>query len=108
MSSVLTHAIITNSIEAVDSYIATAKGLRDELDGVISVLTSTNFTGDASNGYSAFYANKVIPAIADNLTDGANSLTAGIKNLLEGIQEQLLDTVDPQLGDNNQNQGSGE
>ena len=103
MASVLTHAVITSAKEKVDSYITTANGLSDELAGIISTLTTTNFNGDASDGYKAFYNDKVVPAITTNLTDQNSSLMAGIKNMLDGIQEQLLDTVDPKLGENNKN-----
>lgn len=105
MSSILTHAIIKNAIAAVDSYISTANGIYEDLNRTISSLTGTNFLGDASDGYKTFYTEKVVPAITQNLTDPASSLTAGIKNILQSIETQLLDTVDPQLGENNKNPG---
>ena len=108
MASVLTHAIISSAIEKVDSYAASATGLYDELNGVITNLVSANFNGDAANGYSAFYNEKVVPAITENLTNPGSSLTASIKSMLESIQTQLMDTVDPQLGDNNRNPGAAQ
>ena len=105
MASILTHAIIANATEKIDSYIASANGLFDELDGVINTLTSANFNGDASDGYRFFFTERVVPAITTNLTDPSASLMAGIKSMLESIQTQLLDTVDPQLGENNRNPG---
>lgn len=105
MSSILTHAIISNATEKVDTYVSTANALYDELSGIITTLTSSNFNGDASNGYSVFFTEKVVPAITDNLTD-TSSLTASIKSMLTSIQTQLLDTIDPNLGDNNKNPGT--
>ena len=104
MSSILTHAIITDAKSQVDAYIAQANSLKDELDGIINTLTASNFVGDASNGYKVFYTQKIAPAISDNLT-GPQSLATSIKSMLDGIQETLLDTVDPQLGEQNENPG---
>ncbi len=106
MSTVLTYAIIANAVEAVDSYVTTANGLQNELEGIIGNLTATNFNGDASKGYRFFYDQTVIPAITTNLTEPGSSIMAGVKSMLETIQTQLLDQVDPQLGDNNKNPGA--
>ena len=106
MSSILTHAIITNATEQVDAYIATANGLYEELSNAINTLLSADFVGDAADGYREFFTTKVTPALTENLTTPGSSLTAGIKSMLESIQTSLLDTVDPQLGDNNRNPGA--
>ncbi len=103
MATILTHATIASAIEKVDSYTVSANGLFEELSGIINTLTATNFNGDASDGYKVFFAEKVVPALTQNLTDPSSSLMASIKSMLESIQTQLLDTVDPQLGDNNKN-----
>lgn len=105
MATILTHEIINNAKESVDTYISTANNLYDQLSGVINSLIGTNFSGDAADGYKFFFDSKVVPALTDNLTSPESSLTAGIKNILEGIENQLLDTVDPQLGDANRNPG---
>ena len=105
MSSILTHAIIASATEKVDTYVTTANGLYEELQGVVTNLTSANFNGDASDGYKVFFTEKVTPALTENLTAPGSSLMASIKSILETIQNQLLDTVDPQLGETNQNPG---
>ncbi len=107
MASILTHAIISSAIEKVDNYSTSANGLFEELNGIINALTATNFNGDASDGYKVFFTEKVVPALSQNLTDPSASLMASIKSMLESIQTQLLDTVDPQMGDNNRNPGAG-
>lgn len=108
MASILSHAIIANAAEKVDAYVTTANGLYEELASIISTLTETHFTGDASDGFKAFFSEKVYPAITENLTDPSSSLMASIKSILESIQTQLLDTVDPGLGTNNKNPGADE
>ena len=107
MASILTHTIITSATEKVDEYLNEVNSLYEELSGIISMLTTSNFNGDASDGYKVFYTSKVVPAITDNLTDPTSSLTASIKSILDSIQTQLLDTIDPELGENNKNPGSG-
>ena len=104
MASILTHAIITNASSAVDSYIATTKGLYTQLEGIMTTLTGSNFNGDAANGYTAFFNANVKPALEE--AGATNALMTSVKDLLNSIQTQLLDTVDPQLGQNNQGAGS--
>ena len=104
MASILTHAIITNATAAVDTYISTLKTLYTQLEGIMSTLTSTNFNGDAANGYTAFYTASVKPALEE--AGATQALMGSVKDLLANIQTQLLDTVDPQLGQNNQNAGN--
>lgn len=105
MATILTHAIIANATEKVDAYIATTNGLYEELSGVIATLTASNFNGDAAEGYKVFFNEQVTPALTENLNAPSTSLMAGVKSILESIQTQLLDTVDPQLGETNSNPG---
>ena len=104
MDSVLTKAIIANAKGNVDTYVSSVNTLYQELEQVMNTLTGTNFNGDASNGYQSFFRTQVTPALTENLTQ-QNSLMTSIKSILESIETQLLDTVDPQLGENNQNPG---
>ena len=106
MSTILTAAIINSAKEKVENYVTTANGLHQELEGVISKLVATEFNGDAANGYKEFYDKKVVPVLTDSLTAEGSSLTANIKLILDSIKTQLLDTVDPQLGEGNKNPGA--
>lgn len=101
MASILTSAIVADAKSSVDAYVATAQALYEELASVINTLTSTNFIGDASEGYKDFFMGRATPALTDNLTDPTASITAGINSMLDSIKQQLLDTVDPQLGEIN-------
>lgn len=105
MSTILTSAIVESAKDAVNSYVTTVGGLNEELQEIINTLTSANFNGEAANGYNDFYTSKVIPAITENLIAQGNSLTASIKSMLDNIQQQLLNTIDPQLGEQNRNPG---
>lgn len=101
MASILTHQIISNAKDAVTAYVTTTNGLFSDLQSAVTTLTGSNFNGDASNGYSEFFQTRVTPALTENLT----ALTTSLTSMLDSIQEQLLDTVDPQLGDTNRNPG---
>lgn len=105
MSTILTSAIVDGAKGAVDSYITSINSLNGELESILNTLTGDSFTGEASNGYRDFYTTKILPAITENLIDQGKSLTASIKSMLDNIQQQLLNTVDPQLGENNRNPG---
>ena len=105
MASILTSAIIVNAKNSVSTYVSTAQGLYDELQALINNLTSSNFMGDASDGFKDFFTSKATPALVANLTEPGTSITAGIDSMLDSIKEQLLDTVDPKLGEINRNPG---
>jgi len=101
MASILTNAIVVNAKTSVSDYVKEAEALYSELANLISQLTSENFMGDAAEGYKEFFNTKATPALVENLTDPSNSVTAGINSMLDSIKEQLLDTVDSQLGEIN-------
>ncbi|MBQ5335577.1 MAG: hypothetical protein J6Z45_06485 [Oscillospiraceae bacterium] len=105
MSTILTSAIITSAMAVVDDYIAAANALSQELDQCIRTLTANDFMGDAANGYTELYNAKVSPAINENLTAPSGSLTASIKQMLDQIRTQLINTVDPNLGNSNRSGG---
>ena len=107
MSTILTSAIVESAKASVDTYISSIESLNGELEQIMNTLTSSNFNGEAAEGYKDFYTNKVLPAITENLTQQGNSLTASFKTMLDNIQQQLLNTVDPQLADFNRNPGEG-
>lgn len=108
MATILTKAIITNAKGAVDTYNTTAAKLYTDLETELKMLIGTNFSGDAANGYQTFFTNQVKPALTDNLTAANTSLMGSIKGILDSIESQLLDTVDPKLGENNQNPGAAQ
>ena len=108
MATVLTKAIIQNATAAVDTYVTTANNLYQDLDSKMTQLIGTDFAGEAANGFKVFFDTQVKPALADNLTAHQGSLMAGVKSILEGIDKQLMQTVDPQLGKNNENPGGGQ
>lgn len=101
-TSALTAAIVENAKGCIDTYISTVNGLFEQLKNELTTLTSAEFTGDAANGYMVFFNNKIVPALTTNLTDPGSSLTASLKSMLDNIKTSLLDTVDAQLGQQNQ------
>lgn len=107
MASILKSADIVNAKSSVTNYVTKAQQLYSELQSTINNLTSSGFMGDASDGYKEFFTTKVTPALVANLTEAQGSITAGINGMLDTIQEQLLNSVDPGLGKLNQNPGQG-
>ncbi|MCR4645635.1 MAG: hypothetical protein K5695_09545 [Oscillospiraceae bacterium] len=106
MSTILATQMIANAQNAVNTYVSTANGLFDNLETEVTSLKN-NFSGDASDGYTEFFNSKIRPALTDNLTAPSSSLTANINSILDAIQQQLLNTVDPQLGEGNRGAGGG-
>ena len=106
MATVLTSTIVKNAKAAVDSYVDAANNLSTKLEEIITTLVSSNFKGDAADGYKFFYDNKVVPALTTNLTAKEKSLMSNVKAMLDSIEEQMLNKVDPELGNVNRNPGA--
>lgn len=105
MSTILATSMIESAKGNVDEYVSAVQSLNGQLESIINTLAGDNFVGDAADGYREFYTSKIVPAIDENLIGGA-SLTSNIKTILDNIQQQLISTVDPTLGNNNRGAGS--
>ena len=101
MAKVLTRAQIAEATGAIETYASTCNGLYQSFQGTLNALTSTNWTGDGSDGCKYFFNGTVTPA----LTEGIESITKALKDILANCEQTFLDTVDPQLGDANKNPG---
>jgi uncharacterized protein YukE len=101
MASILTHANIADATSAIETYVSTADGIYQSLQGTLNSLTASNWNGDGAVGCKEFFNGTVTPA----LTDGVTSIGKALKDILANIQDTLLDQLDPQLGDGNKNPG---
>ena len=87
---------------AVNTYIQRCSDIFGNMQNTIATLRGKDFVGDASNGYEEFFT-QITPALTTNLYLGDESLMIGIKNMMESIKKNLLDTADPDLGIANKN-----
>lgn len=101
MATQLSTDVISQAIQSVTTLESNLQELFKSLESTINDLTSTDFIGDAAEGYKEFFASKVQPALRDNLYEGDSSLTGAMKKILQNIQKQLIESVDPALGQNN-------
>lgn len=97
--------VIQEAISAVTTLEGELQELYSKLESTLNELTGSDFIGDAADGYMEFFQSKVQPALKDNLFDGDDSLTGAIKKILQNIQKQLIESVDPTLGSNNRSVG---
>lgn len=103
MPTILSTQIIENAKAAVDTYENTASGLLSDINEALNKLAPADFEGDASTGYMEFFNKTATPALETNL----ESLTQGIRDILDSIGEQLMATVDVQLGEFNKDPSTG-
>jgi len=106
MSTILSNQMIADARGAVDGYVSKVQNYNQDLQSIINTLTGDNFIGDAADGYREFFNSKILPAVDENLI-GGSSLTSNIKAILDAIEQQLISTVDPALGNNNRSAGGG-
>lgn len=105
MATILTTQIISDAKASVDTYIQTVEDLYKQLSTEITSLINEGFQGDAANGFMDFFTATMTPMLQEKLT-GEDSITIQLKNILSNIDEQLLQTLDPQLGNANRSAGS--
>jgi hypothetical protein len=101
MAKVLTRAQLIQARGAVEDYVKQCNSIYQSLEGTLTSLTSTNWTGDAADGCLYFFNSHVTPLLTEQLKE----LTDFLNEILLSIEDACLDKVDPQLGDANRNPG---
>lgn len=102
----ITHQMIQDIVDAVDTYRQTASSLATRLQSTVDTLIPGNFSGDAADGFRVFYENSIVPAVTSDLTsllESIDQMADGIKTAIPGAQG-----LDDQLGDGNRQSGGGE
>ena len=103
-STKLKAADIDAAMAAVDVYANTCNEIFSKLKTTITTLTAqgADFNGDSAVGYNDFFTQLTL-VLVDRLTAPDGSLSANLKKLLTEIKVALLDTVDPNMGNQNRN-----
>lgn len=104
MATILTTDNISEAKAAITVYRSTCESIFSRLQNEINNLTSSDFIGDASNGYVDFFS-QITPSLTTNLTGTSESITSMLESLLTAV-EQMLNPVDSELGTANQNAGN--
>ena len=100
--------MMDDAIKAIKDYRTTAFGVADGngSDGLygaikkdVETLTTTDFTGSASTGFSNFYTNNIEPATGKSLRAALEMLESICKSIKSAIPD--VEGVDEQLGNEN-------
>lgn len=102
MSTILDRETIKNAKAAITDYKTTCDSLFTNMKNEIDTLVKSGFIGEASTGYRTFITN-ITPALTTQLTGDENSLTKMLTDILDSVEKSLIETVDPELGNTNQN-----
>lgn len=103
-STKLNASDIDAAMAAIDIYVNTCNEIYSKLKETITTLTApgANFNGDSAAGYNDFFT-QLTPVLVERLTAPDGSLSSSLKKLLNEIKDALLDTVDPNIGNQNRN-----
>jgi|GEM_PF-3510741 len=91
---------IEEAKSAVTTYMATCEGLFNRLQTIMNNLVPQDFSGQAANGYQAFFQ-QITPTLTANIFHPGTSLPYKIQTMLDMTQDALLLQADPQLGQQN-------
>lgn len=106
MATVLSSSNIADAKTAIASYRSTCDGIFSKTQSDINSLAGADFIGDASVGYVDFFS-QITPALTTNLTGTEESITSMLETLLTAV-EQMLNPVDPELGNANKSAATAE
>lgn len=100
----ISKAMMVAAAKAVDDYQATINGLNTRLQNEVDGLIPSSFSGDAAEGFKAFYTDNIVPNTGENLTKMLDSL----KGICDSVKAQIPGEeqgIDTQLGQGNKNPG---
>lgn len=101
MTTAVSTSEIQEAIQATTQLQNELQSLYQNVQSRIQDLAGTDFIGDGADGYLEFFNTKITPGLRDNLVADDGSILAALKNILQSIQDQLISSVDPALGQNN-------
>jgi len=79
----ITPEMMKNALTAIEDYRTATNSLYEKLDGTVSGLIPSSFSGSAADGFSSFFTNKITPVA-----------TEGLKNILDALQSICQGTLD--------------
>lgn len=100
----ITKAMMDAAAKAVEDYRTTISSLNTRLQTEIDGLIPSSFSGDAAEGFKAFYDTNIVPNSGENL----NKMLDSLKGICDSVKAQIPGDeqgVDTQLGQGNKNPG---
>ncbi len=95
--------MLNNAKQAIGVYRDTTQELYKQIEGIVSGIIPSHFSGSAANGFNNFFTNKIDPLIGDNLTKLLNTLDEICSGILKAIPAD--EGVDEALASENNKQG---
>ncbi|MCQ2469952.1 MAG: WXG100 family type VII secretion target [Ruminococcus sp.] len=91
----VTPEMMKAALAAIETYRSTTSTIFETLDGVVTGLIPSNFSGSAADGFSSFFTNKITPVATDSLKGMLDALDSICQGILDAIPE--ANGVDEQL-----------
>lgn len=95
----ITPEMMRNALTVIEEYQTKTNNLHTQLTETVDTLVSTNFSGNAADGFKFFYDDKIVPAAGEGLT----KLITALHDIVQGTLEAIPDSegLDDQLADGN-------
>ncbi|HHX57495.1 MAG TPA: WXG100 family type VII secretion target [Clostridiales bacterium] len=95
----ITPEMMRNALTVIEEYQTKTNNLHTQLTETVDTLVSTNFSGNAADGFKFFYDDKIVPAVGEGLT----KLITALHDIVQGTLEAIPDSegLDDQLADGN-------
>lgn len=104
----ITSEMCNAAVTAVGEYEEKVRAIAGRMDTTVNSLVSTDFVGDAGNGYKTFYESTIKPIIAEDPKCTVLQLTQMIREMMDGLRTLLPaeDGTDDKLGEANVSAGN--
>lgn len=96
----ITPEMLRNALNAISDYETKTNSIKTKLNNTCSeLLTPSNFSGSAADGFRSFNDNKIQPLV----NEGLKGIIDALKSMCEGILSAIPDSdgLDDQLGNEN-------
>lgn len=95
----ITPEMMKNALSAIEDYRTATNSIYEKLNGTVTGLIPSNFSGSAAQGFSDFFTDKITPVA----TDGLKNMLDALQSICQGTLEAIPDAngVDEQLGAEN-------
>lgn len=102
----VTPEMMRNALKVIEEYQTKTINLHTQLTDTVNSLIPGSFSGNAAEGYKAFYQNSIEPAVGEGLTQ----LLKALHDIVQGTLEAIPDTngLDDKLGEGNKSSANQE
>ena len=81
----MTQQMMTDAMQAISDYLEEIGKINTELQGEVDGLIPASFSGNAANGFKAFYGSSIVPVVTTSL----NKMMENLSSICEQVKVNI-------------------